>query len=515
MRMLTKRTKIAAAVFAAAFGAPSAVFAASVNVDLDTAAAGVQATRDVTPPASFGATINFVGDGVVTNVSGRLNYDTTRLDATTTAASGATCAVNDTTGIIAFTTTSGSGSALASQVICNVTFTVPGTVTPPQSIPLTFSNMTFASTTGGDTSPGGTINAVAAPVTQAPNLTFTPPAGSTITLTGGTGSIAVAAGAGTAGTTTSLACTPTGGFTSTVTGSPFAPNSSGSVNLGCTPGAAPTNGTVSCDPTQSAGTDQPAQVFNVTCPAAPPNQAPTITFTPPAPGPLTISASGAGTIGLTASTGTAGTSTTVTCTSTNGTATVTGSPFGASGGTGSVAVQCNPVVGVAGSPFTVTCDPTQSAGTDQAPQTFNATCPAITPQPEFDANLNVSLFGAPGATLSGGTTINNLGNAPLTISCGPAPAGFTATAPASVPAGGSGTLAVTCVAPAAAGATTTGNLVCTTNDTTGGEGTVTFALSCSAQVLSVPALGNTAKGMLVALLAGLGLFGFAMRRRIV
>lgn len=243
-------------------------------------------------------------------------------------------------------------------------------------------------------------------------------------------------------------------------------------------------------------------------------QAPTLTFTPPAPGPIVLNAAGAGSIAVSAGAGTAGTSTSLTCSSTNGTATVTGSPF-APDSTGSVAVQCNPVVGAVGTPFQVTCDPTQSAGTDQPAQVFDATCPPITPQPEFSAALSASLVGAPGATLTGSIGISNTGNAPLTITCGAPTGGFTVTsAPASpVAAGGSTSIGISCVAPAAAGATTTGSLVCTTNDTD--ETTVTFALSCTSQVLSVPSLGNTAKGLMIALLAGLGLLGFAMRRRVV
>lgn len=240
-------------------------------------------------------------------------------------------------------------------------------------------------------------------------------------------------------------------------------------------------------------------------------QSPLLTFTPPG-GAVTLNASGAGTIGVAADANT-GTATPLTCTATNATATVTGSPFAANG-TGSVAIQCTPQVGVT-QPVTVSCDPAQPQGTDQAAVNFTATCPAITPQPEFSGALSASLVGAPGATLSGAIGISNTGNAPLTITCGAPSAGFTVTSPpaASVAAGGSTSIGISCVAPAAAGATATGSLVCTTNDSD--ETTVTFALSCTSQVLSVPALGNTAKGMLVALLAGLGLLGFAMRRRIV
>ena len=241
-------------------------------------------------------------------------------------------------------------------------------------------------------------------------------------------------------------------------------------------------------------------------------QSPTLTFTPPG-GALTLNAGGAGSIGVTASADT-GTATPLTCTATNATATVTGSPFAANS-TGSVAVQCTPQVGVT-QPVTVSCDPAQPQGTDQPAVNFTATCPAITPQPEFNANLAVGLFGAPGTTVTGGAAISNTGNAPLTITCGaPSNAAFTVTSPpaASVAAGASTSIGLSCVAPAAAGATVTGTLTCTTNDTD--EATVVFNLSCTAQVLSVPAMGSFGKGIMIALLAGLGLLGFAMRRRAV
>ncbi len=260
------------------------------------------------------------------------------------------------------------------------------------------------------------------------------------------------------------------------------------------------------------GGTEPGTTTNgsVTITPTPPG-APVLTFTPPAPGPITISASGAGSIAVSAGAGLAGSSTTLTCTSTNGTATVTGSPF-APNSSGSVAVQCT--LAAAPAAFTVTCDPTQSSGPDQPAQVFNATCPMIVPVPEFTANLAVGLVGPPSTTVSGGSTITNTGTAPLTITCGAAPAGFTVTNPTSpIAPSASSTLGVSCTTSPAAGTTVTGNLTCTTNDAD--EGTVVFALSCSSQILSVPTMGNLAKGMMIALLAGLGLLGFAMRRRIV
>jgi hypothetical protein len=239
--------------------------------------------------------------------------------------------------------------------------------------------------------------------------------------------------------------------------------------------------------------------------------APQLTFNPPAGGTVTLNTGGAGTIAVTAGAGSPGETAALTCSSTNGTATVTGSPF-APNGTGSIAVQCTPVVG-ATAPFTVNCNVDQSVGTDQGAVTFNATCPAITPSPEFNANLNVSLTGSPGSTLTGGATISNTGNAPLTVGPCTVTGAFTVTPPASIPAGGTGTLGVSCVAPASAGAIATGTAVCTTNDPDDGEGSVTFTLSCGAQILAVPAMGSFGKGILAALLAGLGLLVFAMRRR--
>jgi hypothetical protein len=259
-----------------------------------------------------------------------------------------------------------------------------------------------------------------------------------------------------------------------------------------------------------------------TCTPSGPIRIDVVSGPPPAPiltfGTLTVGATGAGTISVTAGPGAAGSSTALACTSTNGTAVVTGSPFAGnptgSSGSGSVAVQCVQPVG-AGTPFTVTCTPNQTPDPDQAPAVFNATCPGITPQPEFSAALSINMAGGPGTTLSGSSAISNTGNAPLTITCGAPTAGFTVTsAPAaSVAAGGSTSLGVSCVAPAAAGATTTGSITCTTNDAD--EATVVFALSCSSQVLSVPAMGSFGKGIMIALLAGLGLLGFAMRRRAV
>jgi len=242
--------------------------------------------------------------------------------------------------------------------------------------------------------------------------------------------------------------------------------------------------------------------------------APQLSFNPASGGSLTISGTGAGTVAVTAGAGTAGQTATLACTSTNGTATVTGSPF-APNTTGSVNVQCAPVVGAPAN-FTVNCTIDQSVGTDQAAVSFNGVCPGLAAPPaEFNANLSASLIGAPSTVATGSIGISNTGGSPLTITCGAPTAGFTVTSGPTSPvaAGGSTSIGLSCTTPGAAGATATGSLTCTTNDTD--EATVVFALSCTAQVLSVPAMGSFGKGIMIALLAGLGLLGFSMRRRAV
>jgi hypothetical protein len=264
--------------------------------------------------------------------------------------------------------------------------------------------------------------------------------------------------------------------------------------------------------TASPGSDLVGQVTITPAPVA---QAPTLTFTPPAPGPIALTSGGTGSIAVTASTGSAGTSTTLACTPSAGfTATPVPASYPEAGGSGSVNLTCTPnVSGVQNG--TVSCDPNQSAGTNQPAQVFNVTCPAAPAlQPEFNAPLSLALSGGPASPATGTITVQNTGQGTLTITCGAPTGGFTVTqAPAAtVAANSSTTIGIGCTTPGAAGATTNGTLACTTNDLD--EGAVTFALSCTAQILTVPALGNAAKGLLVALLAGLGLLGFAMRRRV-
>src|SRR5688500_2892904 len=135
MNNVAKRANKLAVMIAALLGAPAA-FAASVNLDLDTGTAGIQAARSVQTGGTVPSTINFVGDGVTTNADGSVTYNTALLDATVASAAGALCVGDEATGTIAFTTTSGSGTALPDQVICNVTFTATGPI--GSVVPVTF-----------------------------------------------------------------------------------------------------------------------------------------------------------------------------------------------------------------------------------------------------------------------------------------------------------------------------------------------------------------------------------------
>src|SRR5687768_8662328 len=168
--------------------------------------------------------------------------------------------------------------------------------------------------------------------------------------------------------------------------------------------------------TAAAGSDL---VGSVTITAAPVAQAPTLTFTPPAPGPVALTTGGTGSIAVTASTGTTGTSTTLACTPSAGfTSTPVPATYTEAGGSGTVNLTCTPNT-TAVQNGTVSCDPNQSAGTNQPAQVFNVTCPMLTaPPPEFTAPLSLALVGAPSSTVTGSITVQNTGGSPLTITCG-------------------------------------------------------------------------------------------------
>jgi hypothetical protein len=70
---------------------------------------------------------------------------------------------------------------------------------------------------------------------------------------------------------------------------------------------------------------------------------------------------------------------------------------------------------------------------------------------------------------------------------------------------------ISCTTPATPGSSLNDTLSCTTNDPD--TQAATFNLTCTALILSIPTMSAAGKTLLAALLMGLGLLGFAMRRR--
>jgi len=234
--------------------------------------------------------------------------------------------------------------------------------------------------------------------------------------------------------------------------------------------------------------------------------------------PITVSrAAGA------AGTGQAGATTTVqNCVAPAG-FTVGGTPLVFPGGSGTpasgqITTSCTvPAAGSANLSGSLTCDEVQDAGVGgitTVQRTWNLSCPAAAPN--FNSTPapggTVALSGAPGTTVNGGVSVNNNGTAPLTFTC-TAGTGFTVSTgtSAGLAPGSTQTVGVSCTTSSSPGTTTNGTLTCTTNDPD--VPTVTFGLSCTALVVSIPTISAAGKTLLATLLMGLGLLGFAMRRR--
>lgn len=168
-------------------------------------------------------------------------------------------------------------------------------------------------------------------------------------------------------------------------------------------------------------------------------------------------------------------------------------------------------------PFTATYTVTTN-DSDEPTLVYTYTCTGVT-APEFSSNppagSAINLLGAPGATLGGSVVISNTGTAPLTIRECTATGGFTVTAPtfpATIQPNASTSLNFTCLAPTVPGGSNAGTLSCVgINDSD--ETSATYALTCSSKVLAVPTMSLAGKTLLATLLAGLGLLGFALRRK--
>lgn len=263
------------------------------------------------------------------------------------------------------------------------------------------------------------------------------------------------------------------------------------------------------DPIQPVVTDG-----TITISAAPPANAPILTFAPP--GGTVVSG---GSFSITPSSGQAGGSAAYTCTPsagvvlTNGAGTIN---------TGGAAVSVGATCSAAGPDGSVACTHTGFAGSTASPVNFVIDCP-LAPAPVLASTpangTTLTCNGTPGSAVTTQATIQNTGNANMTgVSCTVAGASFVlTTAPTPIIAGGSSSNAVvTCTVPAANAPAATGTLSCTTTAPAGGA--LSFPLSSSGAVvvpavaILVPASSLWSKIGLIGLLAALGMLMVGFRR---
>ena len=532
--MKITKNQLSVAIAALSTLAAGGVFAASVQLNPTNPSMGNL--------GSAAAAITFTGDGVVTNVSGRINYDTTQFNATVTNGT-ASCAANDALGRVSFTTTSGTGMPIGNQTLCNVTFTHT-TNAPPITSPYTFSNMTFADSGGGDTSPGGNLLVVLGPAVG-PTITYTPTTGSTITfpaattIGGNTVQAITLAGAGgqNSGTTVLSACSSTvgnitftdGDDTCTAGGSCV----DGSLDLQCVATNAAQTGTATCTETRQNETTSgdgatvvTPRTWNVSCPAA--NVAPALAYNPTTASNVNSNQVGQGqtATGTIVVTPSAGSGTSTSTVSNCAISAASGATFTAPAGTltftGSTTATQNlqftcvaPNAGAGNGTATLTCD--QNIGGSVTQVTWPVTCleglpvaaPDVDYTPAGGTTITFAAGAAVGASVPGSTTVavdinggaDGGAAAPETtsVSC-TASAGFTVSggsigpisAPASV--GTDGTVSVSCTSAATA---QTGTLTCNASQVVdGGAPTVTpttYPLDCAAALVNItsnPPEGN-------------------------
>src|SRR5688572_24261862 len=221
-----KATKLARVLGALLFG--GAVFnanAGSWTVTPDPATIGTTAGS-----ASQTITIAFTGDGATQDSQIDFDFLDGSFTAAVTGINGGTCTTPTPASpgsmVVRVQTTSGVTLPGTPTNFCTVTFTATGAnadtgATPEFTFPAL--NLVCSDNIGADVTPctGTPIRLDVSTGPQAPTLTFAPPGGAlTVTpnASGGTASIGVTAGAGTAGTTTALACSFTAGTgTATVT----------------------------------------------------------------------------------------------------------------------------------------------------------------------------------------------------------------------------------------------------------------------------------------------------------
>ncbi len=169
---------------------------------------------------------------------------------------------------------------------------------------------------------------------------------------------------------------------------------------------------------------------------------------------------------------------------------------------------------------TLSCAQTANPLPSPAPLTATVTCPLGTVAPNGASSPapggTVNATAVAGTTATGNLLFTNAlpgGTAPYDLTNCTASAGFTITSPtfpATIAAGGSQVLTVSCLAPAV-GTSTAGTLSCTTTDPVFGN--PTYILSCNGVSAVVPAIGSTGKILLASLVIGLGLLGMGLRRQ--
>lgn len=458
------------------------------------------------------------------------------LSAAVAGANSGVCSVNNTTRIITVIYSDASNNPIVGTfAVCNVTFTVAAN-SPPAVVALTSSlsgsNGCFDGSAAATacTAPNGSIDIAAV---SSPTVTYAPTPAAGVTFpAGGTGTsntqtITATPSGGTAGQTTTVnGCAVTGaGFA--LVGSPnlsFPTGSStpGNIQVSYTYGPAAGAGSLSCTETSSVS-GAATRTWALTAPvggATPP----TISYAPAA-GPITLTGVLASTpstniVASRTSNGQVGSSVVLQNPNAPAGFTITGFPITFNGGSatpasGNIGVSCT--IGAATQNATLTFDEVTSTGVppnSTTARSYALVCQA--PSPEVNpspAPGNIAVQGAPSTTQSTQVAFANTGLADLTLACTVTGAGFTLqTAPVSpVVPGGTGTAVIAVALPPTQGTTITGQMVCTTNDPD--EGTLTYNISGTAVNLVIPTMSAWGKALMAALLAGLGLFGFAMMRR--
>lgn len=253
-------------------------------------AAGILTTPEpafISPGGESAVAIAITGDGQTTAITGALEYDTTQFDAVATPAAGVTCAVNDafspTVGRVALAVVS--LAALTDQTVCTVTFTAIGGAVE-DDYPITFANVVFGNSPGGDTINDGLLTVQLAPPDVV--LGFNPDAA--VVFGGGTSgdvvaeSIAVTVESGTVGTGTVDNCIITGpnaSAFSVVGGDPSTVPPDSSIDLEVTLANSALSATLTCDVDDASADTQ--HVWSLSAPAGDPVPAPEYNSTP-APG---------------------------------------------------------------------------------------------------------------------------------------------------------------------------------------------------------------------------------------